>query len=127
MPSMKSGTKRLDCVFNDFTITGYRENVVFAWFGNLRPAHEGVSRGVSCEIRTATPDHRSIRMTHGGPKNTEPILILDFGSQYAQLIARRVREAGAFSLLVAPRDTTRDPAIVVAQGCDPFRWTVQCS
>ena len=41
-------------------------------------------------------------MTHGGPKNTEPILILDFGSQYAQLIARRVREAGAFSLLVAP-------------------------
>jgi len=32
----------------------------------------------------------------------EVILILDFGSQYAQLIARRVREAGAFSLLVAP-------------------------
>ena len=32
----------------------------------------------------------------------ETILILDFGSQYAQLIARRVREAGAFSLLVAP-------------------------
>ena len=30
------------------------------------------------------------------------MLILDFGSQYAQLIARRVREAGAFSLLVAP-------------------------
>ncbi|MBL9120615.1 MAG: glutamine-hydrolyzing GMP synthase [Phycisphaerae bacterium] len=32
----------------------------------------------------------------------ETILILDFGSQYAQLIARRVREAGAFSLLMAP-------------------------
>ncbi len=32
----------------------------------------------------------------------EVILILDFGSQYAQLIARRVREAGAFSRLVAP-------------------------
>ena len=32
----------------------------------------------------------------------ETILILDFGSQYAQLIARRVREAGAFSLLVEP-------------------------
>jgi GMP synthase (glutamine-hydrolysing) len=28
--------------------------------------------------------------------------ILDFGSQYAQLIARRVREAGVFSLLVRP-------------------------
>ncbi len=30
----------------------------------------------------------------------EVICVLDFGSQYAQLIARRVREAGAFSLLV---------------------------
>ncbi len=36
------------------------------------------------------------------PDNTEVIVILDFGSQYAQLIARRVREAGAFSVLVAP-------------------------
>jgi len=35
-------------------------------------------------------------------KGVETILILDFGSQYAQLIARRVREAGAFSLLVSP-------------------------
>src|SRR5204863_5978338 len=36
------------------------------------------------------------------PPDTEVIPILDFGSQFAQLIARRVREAGAFSLLVAP-------------------------
>ncbi|MDP7006506.1 MAG: glutamine-hydrolyzing GMP synthase [Phycisphaerales bacterium] len=34
--------------------------------------------------------------------NTETVLIVDFGSQYAQLIARRVREAGAFSVLVSP-------------------------
>ncbi len=33
---------------------------------------------------------------------TETVLILDFGSQYAQLIARRVREAGVYSLLVRP-------------------------
>ena len=32
----------------------------------------------------------------------ERVLILDFGSQYAQLIARRVREAGVYSLLVRP-------------------------
>ena len=32
----------------------------------------------------------------------EKVLILDFGSQYAQLIARRVREAGVYSLLVRP-------------------------
>ena len=35
-------------------------------------------------------------------KGQQTVLILDFGSQYAQLIARRVREAGAFSLLMAP-------------------------
>jgi GMP synthase (glutamine-hydrolysing) len=51
----------------------------------------------------------------------EPILILDFGSQYAQLIARRVREAGAFSLLVAPEtplETLRElnPKGVVLSG-----------
>src|SRR5262245_55943288 len=32
----------------------------------------------------------------------EVIPILDFGSQYAQLIARRVRERGVYSLLVRP-------------------------
>ncbi len=36
------------------------------------------------------------------PPHREVIPILDFGSQYAQLIARRVREAGAFSMLLAP-------------------------
>ena len=36
------------------------------------------------------------------PEGVETIPIIDFGSQYAQLIARRVREAGAFSVLVAP-------------------------
>ena len=36
------------------------------------------------------------------PPHAEVIVVLDFGSQYAQLIARRVREAGAFSLLAAP-------------------------
>ncbi|MBX3374284.1 MAG: glutamine-hydrolyzing GMP synthase [Phycisphaeraceae bacterium] len=36
------------------------------------------------------------------PRGAEVIPILDFGSQYAQLIARRVREAGAFGILVAP-------------------------
>ncbi|MHC4776418.1 MAG: glutamine-hydrolyzing GMP synthase, partial [Planctomycetota bacterium] len=34
--------------------------------------------------------------------HADVIPILDFGSQYAQLIARRVREAGAFSTLQAP-------------------------
>ncbi len=39
------------------------------------------------------------------PPHDEVIVIVDFGSQTAQLIARRVREAGAFSLVVAPSVT----------------------
>ena len=46
------------------------------------------------EQRTPSPDAGTGRTS----ADTETILILDFGSQYAQLIARRVREAGAFSL-----------------------------
>jgi len=38
---------------------------------------------------------------------SETIAILDFGSQYAQLIARRVRENGVYSVLVRP-DVTPD-------------------
>ncbi len=36
---------------------------------------------------------------------SEVVPIIDFGSQYVQLIARRVREAGVFSLLVGPNVT----------------------
>ncbi|MGI9431572.1 MAG: glutamine-hydrolyzing GMP synthase [Myxococcota bacterium] len=40
---------------------------------------------------------------HGTPPaGVEVVPILDFGSQFVQLIARRAREAGAFSMLVAP-------------------------
>ncbi|MGH7176118.1 MAG: glutamine amidotransferase-related protein, partial [Tepidisphaeraceae bacterium] len=35
-------------------------------------------------------------------QHAETIPILDFGSQYSQLIARRVREHGVFSELVRP-------------------------
>jgi GMP synthase (glutamine-hydrolysing) len=66
----------------------------------------------------------------------EIVPILDFGSQTAQLIARRVREAGAFSLLVAPTITVDElramrpkgiilsggPSSVYSEGaptCDP--------
>ena len=34
-------------------------------------------------------------------ENKEKVLILDFGSQYAQLIARRVRENNVFSEIVS--------------------------
>ena len=55
------------------------------------------------------------------PAGVETIPIIDFGSQYAQLIARRVREAGAFSVLVAPDVTVEhlkslEPAGIILSG-----------
>ncbi len=47
---------------------------------------------------------------------TDTILILDFGSQFAQLIARRVREAGAYSVLVRPDASAQELRAYGAKG-----------
>lgn len=57
----------------------------------------------------------SIRTPKSLPHH-EVVPILDFGSQTAQLIARRVREAGAFSLLVSPDTPAQDLARLKPKG-----------
>ncbi|MET0898787.1 MAG: glutamine-hydrolyzing GMP synthase [Mycobacterium sp.] len=55
------------------------------------------------------------------PSSPRPVLVIDFGAQYAQLIARRVREARVFSEVIPHTATVaeikaKDPQAIVLSG-----------
>ena len=54
-------------------------------------------------------------------KNIDTILVLDFGSQYTQLIARRIRELDVFSVIL-PWDISKDKIIALKSKGNYSLW-----